>query len=249
MINNADFEKMLANAAKRASEKEYQQLESDTKNYSYSFSAGFKSRIEALFNEQYDRYIASDLNTHVPHQIANRCSDRYKNLFKKKWKYILIAIIIVISAVTAFANEEFKTKIGSFFMNIFDHYVEFNYDSTESSSDYSLLQYKPAYIPEEYELEEESINAPVSYSILFRNNLDEKIYYRQYNKNITTNISISSENDDNKSVEIEYGNGCIISDKEIKTLFFELDDYVFMISGSKSLRDEELIKMANSIVK
>lgn len=228
-MRNEDFEKKLKDAVKLACERDLDFLTQRTRTYPDEFSPEFESRMKHLISGK------------------EKESRRRKGRF---WRYILVAAaLLLLNAGIVLANEDFRTKVGNLFVQFYEHCIELMTEWTDGNSHEitdTFEKYTIAYIPNGYQKTLEEDLAPAEYRIVFENDRSEQIIYIQASA-ASSSVLLSQEGNETEIQSIHDTDAVLVSDGEITTLFFEKDDYLFMISAPSHESQEVLVQMAESI--
>lgn len=170
---------------------------------------------------------------------------------KIKYRYfLLVAILLILSASTALAVGPIREKLVQAFYIVYYDNVEVRRDDVEdlnADSGEPMIVKRPTYIPEGYELFEDDLDESINYlSMRWENEKEELLDYTQYDTRITIS-TVTSDGSELEQIEINGYDARLVWDNHnnLGTLFYETEEYVYMISGH--LSKEELIKILESV--
>lgn len=229
MNRKNDFDAILSRAVHIASEEEWDTITRKTKANAHIFSSKFEKNINELLN-------AAD--THF-NEIRIKRNRRYRIL-------IVAAALITINVCIVMANEDSRERIGNMIMSIYEHCIGLTNEQQIDLQPEDFIRYQPNYIPGGYVSTEEFYVDGTEYQIVYEDAKSNQIMYIQCIKNADILVSYE-EGEQKKNIEINGISSEIISDGDINTVFFEMSDYVFVISASTHLKTDELTKIAENI--
>lgn len=228
MTDHLFDEKELKSAVKKACEYDYNFIMAETSNgkFNYYYSNDFLVKMDCLVKKSY-------------------------KLKKKKVNYFIIAaVIIALNVTTVLAYEPIRTKFYNFIMTIFNDHVEIieeeNANVSEITTEITTFKkLSPAYIPDGFNLEEETISTnSFSYFAFYADKNDNLIDYVQVLASGTV-MHLTSDGKTKEEIKIGSLNGYFITDQEINSVVFKREGYI--ISISSQLEKDILIKIAESI--
>lgn len=172
---------------------------------------------------------------------------------RMKLRYLFIAVILmVLASASVMAVEPVRERLGDIFYTVFTNNVEISEEEgegTDVQNTAAMVVKRPAYIPEGYEVLEETMSEAIEdITIYWENEKGDLLMYTQYS--IKDNVSsITSDGSKPEKVKVDGYDGVLIWDRahgdNEGTLFFENESYIYMISGC--LQKEELIQILESI--
>jgi len=205
MKNN--FDTVMKSAAEIACKEEYAELEALTDQFEYSFSDEFNEKMAELM------------------QVSHR--RRKYGL----WKYLFIAaVVLLLNLAVVMADEELREKMGSIVLSIYENCVDLRNESFRPESK-EWKEYRLTWIPDGYKELGFTDNSPDSFLRYFVNDMDDILVYSQYDDSSDVSVTYD-EQEEIEKVSVCGTEGRIVSDGEIKTLFFSKDGYIFTISCS-----------------
>lgn len=200
-----------------------------------------------IFSEEYNQkiqdllYGKSQADSFLHNQSGRRMKLRY--LF-------IAAILMVLASATVMAVEPVREKLGDIFLYRFTNNVEIREEEgkeTDVQDTAAMVVKRPTYIPEGYEVLEETISEVIEdITIYWENEKGDLLMYTQYS--IKDRVSsITSDGSKPEKVKVDGYDGVLIWDHGDSegTLFYENECYIYMISGC--LQKEELIQILESI--
>jgi hypothetical protein len=194
-------------------------------------SPEFEQRMEDLINERYGY-----------RDIKDSFGEDRKLHFRTR--YLLVAILLLILGTsTVFAIEPLRERLQQFFYTVFPDNIFIQDESGKNEENKKVEWKKPSYVPKGY-TEYDVVKDEVSYyyNITWINEDENVINYIQ----TLPNISITADGETPEDILI--GNKkakMIIDENENRSIFYEEDGMIYIISGEIS--KEELIKIMKSI--
>ena len=185
---------------------------------------------------------------------------------------VVVAVLVLLLGTTVTGRSFFQSLLGKYILTGYTDHVQLNLGEPEnlemvaiednekntmeigaepdSEEDFEFVCKKPQWVPEGYSLEREEYYEDIGeYTQGYMGNSGKSMWYYQMSNDITGNIGISSNGNEQQEVMIENVKGYFIpddtQDKERGNLVWEDGKYLYMIAGD--LTKEELIRMAETI--
>lgn len=203
-----------------------------------------------VFSDEYNKKISKTIYGYVEREKKGFLKKEFK-VRKIKYRYILlVAILLILCTSTVMAVEPVREKLRVVIYSVFSNNVEIgkddNAESLENVKEENMIIKTPVYVPEGYKKYEESIQKKMQkISITWMSEDEKLLYYSQFNVNNVIS-SITSDGSAVEVVDVNNHEGRLVVDENgIYTLFYEDQEYVYMISGELVL--EELVKILGSI--
>lgn len=236
MLNEQQFEELLQIVIPEVCYEEVSEIEEQMlKEGKHVFSEGFEKNMESVFKGK--------------NSIVNEVTAK-KRKTKPKFKYLLVAILLfILSSITVLAYEPTRYALKEFFFTIYDQYLVISYQSTEKEENLESKEkifLKPTYVPDEYELIDESFDETLKYiSLIWIDAEGTTLYYEQTTLD-TGGAVLSSDGTDPIDITLGDIEGKLIAEKDgTNTVFYEKDGFLFITSGC--IGEEKLIQILLSI--
>ena len=212
-----------------------------------------KALSEAMF-QKYDCELAKANN-----EIDISCSKRHylrlsailgfnvgnAKRFSKRLLAAILAAALLLTGCTVYA---YRTEIKEFFVEIYEKHIRVTYDTDKNNLMGKNIEkvYRSTYIPEGYELVEES-----------NTSLHVSYIWKDLNKNV---ITLKQKVFDGTEffVDAEHGNTSIINCEQCEVYCRVIDglyyyiwtnqDYVFTLTSTTQLSNNELLEIINGII-
>lgn len=157
----------------------------------------------------------------------------------------ILLIIISLTFGTVLSVEAYRVRFFEFVTNVWEELTSVVIKSDDNSYNDTLMPITPAYIPNGYDIFEQS-NNKYENIIIFTNDTGTEIYYAQ--ELLTqSEFIIDSENTEIESFFIDSQEIYLIVNKNTTQLYWHDNSSIFSIISS--LDKTELIKMCESIIK
>ncbi|MDD3794752.1 MAG: DUF4367 domain-containing protein [Lachnospiraceae bacterium] len=229
MNKENDFDAILRQAVHIACEEELNTITRKTNMNTHIFTTEFEKKINKLFD-------AAPARTN---EVQIRKKKRYRVLF-------VAAAIITINVCIVMANEDLRNRIGDVIVSIYEHCVGLTNEQQTDFQPENFVQYQPNYMPKGYISTEELYVDGTEYQIEYEDAASNQIIYIQCIKSADILVSYETE-EKRENLEVNGISAEIVSDGDINTIFFEMGDYVFVVSAPEQLETEELTKIAENI--
>lgn len=185
---------------------------------------------------------------------------------------VVVAVLVLLLGTTVTGRSFFQSLLGKYILTGYTDHVQLNLGEPEnlemvaiednekntmeigaepdSEEDFEFVCKKPQWVPEGYSLEKEEYYEDIGeYTQGYMGNSGKSMWYYQMSNDITGNIGISSNGNEQQEVMIENVKGYFIPDDTLEeergNLVWEDGTYLYMIAGD--LTKEELIRMAETI--
>lgn len=214
-----------------------------------------KALLEVAFNETeiiYNRAIKSNIS------VSKECDQRViKSISKHKRRIWLsrfyntaakrAAVIVVAFLLTLFtvvmSVEALRLPVIKFFTDIFTTHSDITTQVEDSNIPTIIEKHMvPAYIPNGYEITEETYN-DAGTSIIYEN--DNGIYIAFDQRLPDTEVALNTENTELIDIKVGMYDGKALSNLGINTIYWSDGNYIYYIAGSVSTDD--LVKMGISL--
>lgn len=157
---------------------------------------------------------------------------------------ILIAVLLVLTTATV-SVKAWREAATQFFTKVYEKYTQVWFaDEEQDAPKVAFEKRTPSYIPEGYVVEKEELSS-VACRITYTNNSNERLVYRQWHGNNV--LVVDTENSQFYNVSVGSYRGIAYTNKEVTTIAFTDEEYVYTISGT--LTKTELMKIGESILK
>ena len=179
---------------------------------------------------------------------------------------VVVAVLVLLLGTTVMARGFFQSVLGKHVLTGYTDHVQLNLpesedvdelltenateEESETEIDFEFVCKKPQWVPDGFMVEREKYEEDIGeYAQGYMENSGKSIWYYQRRSDITGNIGISSNGDEQQEVMIMDTKGYFIPDnvldEEKGNLVWEDGKYLYMIMGD--LTKEELIKMAETV--
>ncbi len=161
------------------------------------------------------------------------------NTAAKRAACILAAVLLATATVTA-SVQSLRESVTHFWVEIFEEgslYRFFNFRQDPSIKDQPINVHLPGYVPRGYRLTEEHEEG-----FFYEGEGTKCFYFAQYPNG--TEVYVANVESKEISVADQY-EGVLLREGEIRKLFFNDGEYLYVINGT--LSEEEIIKIAESI--
>ncbi len=233
MLNEQQFEELLQIVIPEVCYEEICEIEEQMlKEGKHVFSEEFERNMESVFKGK--------------KSILNEVTAK-KRKTKPKFKYLLVAILLfILSSITVLAYEPARQALKDFFFTIYNEYIIVEPLTEEKNDVDDVIFYRPEYVPDMYKLEHEVIDESIKeFALLWMNEDGDVLLYQQTTLQ-NSRLIISSDGDRPIDIKIgEYDGKIIVEEDGLKTLFYENNGWIFLISGV--LEENELIQIMMSI--
>lgn len=236
MLNEQQFEELLQIVIPEVCYEEICEIEEQMlKEGKHVFSEEFEKNMESVFKGK--KSIVNDITA-------------TKIKTKLKFKYLLVAILLfILSSITVMAYEPARHALKEFFFTIYDEYLVIfsqNIEKEENLESKEKIFLKPTYVPDEYELIDESFDETLKYiSLIWVDTEGTTLYYEQTSLDMG-GVVLSSDGNEPINIMIGDMEGKLVAEEDgTNTVFYEKEDFLFIASGC--IGDEELIQMLLSI--
>ncbi|WMI81618.1 DUF4367 domain-containing protein [Anaerotignum sp. MB30-C6] len=169
---------------------------------------------------------------------------RIKVGFKKVVKKVAVATLIAAMSFSMMmvANAEFREKVISWAIEIFEKYSIFELNSDEAQTIENLQKYAPSYIPSGFKLDN-TVNQPSL--ILFEYSNGNSNYLDILMSISDTRVYMDTEGVSVEELEMLGSTAYYYNKDDVKCIIFEKDGFHFEVYGS--IRKEDLIMVAEGI--
>lgn len=231
-----NIEALLKTTIPKACVEEIDQLEKRIRKdgrpvYSKEYRAKKKELLRGQHHDKRDDLYEND-NTYQPKG-------------RLKFRYLLIAaLLLVLSTATVMAYEPILEFMESIVCTIFPDRVEMKGKGNEETAKTGGFMI-PSYIPEGYELISEITDDVLGTCYIIWEKEEATLSYSQFGVDTTSMTMTASENVMMDFMIGEYEGKGFADDKGVRTVFFENEACIYMVTGEESY--EELIKMLEKL--
>ncbi len=179
-----------------------------------------------------------------------------KSYRRLKWKYLLIAVLLmIIASMTAMAVEPVREKVYQIIETLFSDHTDISIEQMNeeigqkgqniTSDNFDIRKVKE--IPDGYDLEEDVfIQEIYCYFAIYNNLNDQSIQYQQMAIEHMDAWGITSSGDSAEKIAVNGDIGYLLTDdKQYHFVIYPWEGYVFTISGYNEV--DELVEMLESI--
>lgn len=199
--------------------------------------------------------------------LENELSHRFSHHFNRKMKALLkyerrtpimrrliyqiktaaaiFLVILLVAFGTVMSVEAYRVRLFEFVTQVWEELTSIMIHSSENADYDILIPISPSYIPEGYNILEQTSDKYEN-TVIYYNENGFEIYYSQ-RMATQSEIILDSEDIEPKKIMIGLQEGYIIVNKGIVQLYWHNEFGVFSLIGN--LDESELIKMAEHIVK
>ncbi|WP_313343026.1 DUF4367 domain-containing protein [Sedimentibacter sp.] len=196
----------------------------DLKEY-HSFSAEFNKKMNRLIKKANIKYVNIDK-------------------FRVR-RSIVAASLVIIIAAASMSVEALRLPVIKLTEKIYAEFSEILFDNEEDIEVPKMIEavYVPSYMPEGYELVEESKDMKLMHFLVYSNEKGQLIMVDQYTLGVS--MAVDTEGITSEEITIKEKSGIIYTKNGLTTIIINDNNYVHMISGYESR--EEIIKIAESL--
>lgn len=196
----------------------------------------------------------------LDHKFSRRFERKMKKLMKyerrspkerkvyrgMKLAFAALAVVVLIAFGSAMSVKAYRFRIIEFFVEVFTDLTSYSIQEERPDGE-EIVPVEPGYVPEGYE-KTYCVVDDSGYRVKYINEKGNLLYYEQM---VTSAVGhfLDTEKILVKEVNIKGRKISIIIESSACTLYWRDDRYVYNILGSGNVSEEELLKMARSVIK
>ncbi len=214
--------------------------------------------------KQYDEKTIAQLLKQIsqdePHEFSdihkykiNKLLTKTKRQIKPWWyfnaKQVAVAcvLVVLVTFTSLMSVEAYRTWLIDRTVQVFEVYTEFFFKSDQPILQTDFVAKEPSVLPTGFNKTEHDIKANSNF-IIYHNLKGQEIVYEQTVAD-GVGLILDTENADVESINIKGVDVQIIHNKNRYSAFWQADICIYSILGNVGIEKEEIIKMAESVIK
>lgn len=167
----------------------------------------------------------------------------YRNM---KIAFAALAVILIVAFSSAMSVKAYRLRIIDFFVEVLEDLTSYSAQEEKPTGEIADLM-EPKYVPDGFVVtKREAGNS--GYTIWYENSDGDRIEYRQSSISAMRHF-LDTETSATDEAHIRRQNVNIIEERDMWTVYWTDEDYVYSILGPKRIEIKELLEMARSVMR